>query len=630
MMSDVDLPAAHIRNQVASAIDVVVHLARLRDGRRVVWEIASVEGTHRGEPVVAPLFRFRPREGQLGGVRGDGHGAPDRFRARRSRRGRRRLAVRARGRRLSGLIVGGCWASRSGSAERAVQGRCDAGARCRRWPARPVHDPDGRTRKRPGRGRWPSSSAWGVSSSPVRSSGVVATASMRGGVGTCADVVGQRGSSPNATSSSPTRFGPIASALRAGMSVPQALAYAREESDPPLRPPGPRWWTALELGVPFEDALDGGRATSAPTTRAWSPACCGSIAGAGATCPPSLDQVAGTLRERRAAAREVRALTAQARLSGAILGFLPIGFFAFLWLTSRSEIEGAFRTPAGLAAIGLGLGARRPGVPVDPSAPGGPMSVTWPSRLPLPLRVRRLVASARSLLVGRRPRTGSPSMAGSPSAAAATARSGRSPRWIWIAGGCLVVLPVVALPFPAPLLVLVPCLRRLSPPPSSPRTRRDRRRPARSTPRSRSCSISWRRDRPPGSPLHSRSVAPPTVCGARSSDELAQTLDAVDLGARWREELRALPTVSICRTCVAPSSVLTRTETLGSSLSESRPRSSPRRSAGAASGGHRAGARGAGEDALPAWCSSSSPRSSSSRWCRCCSPPCSPSAERRR
>ena len=37
MMSDVDLPAAHIRNQVASAIDVVVHLARLprRASRRV-------------------------------------------------------------------------------------------------------------------------------------------------------------------------------------------------------------------------------------------------------------------------------------------------------------------------------------------------------------------------------------------------------------------------------------------------------------------------------------------------------------------------------------------------------------------------------------------------------------------
>ena len=45
MMSDVELPAAHVRKQVAAAIDVVVQLARLRDGRRVVWEVAAVEGT---------------------------------------------------------------------------------------------------------------------------------------------------------------------------------------------------------------------------------------------------------------------------------------------------------------------------------------------------------------------------------------------------------------------------------------------------------------------------------------------------------------------------------------------------------------------------------------------------------
>jgi len=66
MMSDVDLPAAHVRNQVASALDVVVHLARLRGGRRVVWEIAAVEGTRRGEPIVTPVFRYRPRDSSGG------------------------------------------------------------------------------------------------------------------------------------------------------------------------------------------------------------------------------------------------------------------------------------------------------------------------------------------------------------------------------------------------------------------------------------------------------------------------------------------------------------------------------------------------------------------------------------
>jgi pilus assembly protein CpaF len=72
MMSDIELPAAHIRNQVASAIDVVVQLARLRDGRRIVWEIAAVEGTHRGEPIVSPLFRYRGRDGDDAGFEATG------------------------------------------------------------------------------------------------------------------------------------------------------------------------------------------------------------------------------------------------------------------------------------------------------------------------------------------------------------------------------------------------------------------------------------------------------------------------------------------------------------------------------------------------------------------------------
>ncbi|MGH2966219.1 MAG: CpaF family protein [Solirubrobacterales bacterium] len=72
MMSDVDLPAAHIRAQVCAAIDVIVHLTRLRGGRRVVWEVAAVEGTRRAEPVVTPLFQFRPRSGSDGAFEASG------------------------------------------------------------------------------------------------------------------------------------------------------------------------------------------------------------------------------------------------------------------------------------------------------------------------------------------------------------------------------------------------------------------------------------------------------------------------------------------------------------------------------------------------------------------------------
>jgi pilus assembly protein CpaF len=67
LMSDVDLPIAHVRAQVASAIDVVVHTARLRDGRRVVFQIAAVEELDgAGDPIVLEVFGFRPRIGRHG------------------------------------------------------------------------------------------------------------------------------------------------------------------------------------------------------------------------------------------------------------------------------------------------------------------------------------------------------------------------------------------------------------------------------------------------------------------------------------------------------------------------------------------------------------------------------------
>ena len=58
LMSDVDLPAAHVREQVASALDVVVHMARLRDGRRIVTEITAVDGMRGGAPAMTSVFCF--------------------------------------------------------------------------------------------------------------------------------------------------------------------------------------------------------------------------------------------------------------------------------------------------------------------------------------------------------------------------------------------------------------------------------------------------------------------------------------------------------------------------------------------------------------------------------------------
>jgi pilus assembly protein CpaF len=66
MMSDVDLPIDHVRAQVASAIDVIVHTARLPGGRRTVTEIAAVDELVDGGHRTTTVFAFRPREGRAG------------------------------------------------------------------------------------------------------------------------------------------------------------------------------------------------------------------------------------------------------------------------------------------------------------------------------------------------------------------------------------------------------------------------------------------------------------------------------------------------------------------------------------------------------------------------------------
>lgn len=58
LMSGVDLPVAAIRDQIASAVDVVVHQARLADGSRRITEIAEVSGVEAGRVQMQTLFRW--------------------------------------------------------------------------------------------------------------------------------------------------------------------------------------------------------------------------------------------------------------------------------------------------------------------------------------------------------------------------------------------------------------------------------------------------------------------------------------------------------------------------------------------------------------------------------------------
>lgn len=56
-----DMPVLAIRQQIAAAIDIVIHLGRLRDNSRKVLEICEVSGVEEGEIRLHPLYRFKEK-----------------------------------------------------------------------------------------------------------------------------------------------------------------------------------------------------------------------------------------------------------------------------------------------------------------------------------------------------------------------------------------------------------------------------------------------------------------------------------------------------------------------------------------------------------------------------------------
>jgi pilus assembly protein CpaF len=59
-MSEVDVPFLALRDQINSAIDVIVQLERGADGRRRIVEVAAVSSRLREEFRLATLMRFEP------------------------------------------------------------------------------------------------------------------------------------------------------------------------------------------------------------------------------------------------------------------------------------------------------------------------------------------------------------------------------------------------------------------------------------------------------------------------------------------------------------------------------------------------------------------------------------------
>jgi pilus assembly protein CpaF len=59
LMSGMELPSRAIREQIASAVDIIIHESRLSDGSRKVTAITEVTGLEGNQIVMQDIFAFK-------------------------------------------------------------------------------------------------------------------------------------------------------------------------------------------------------------------------------------------------------------------------------------------------------------------------------------------------------------------------------------------------------------------------------------------------------------------------------------------------------------------------------------------------------------------------------------------
>ena len=61
----VEMPLSAIRQQIASAVDILIHLGRHRNGRRRVLEIVEINGLQEGEIKLNPLYKYQEEKSEM-------------------------------------------------------------------------------------------------------------------------------------------------------------------------------------------------------------------------------------------------------------------------------------------------------------------------------------------------------------------------------------------------------------------------------------------------------------------------------------------------------------------------------------------------------------------------------------
>ena len=146
----------------------------------------------------------------------------------------------------------------------------------------------------------------------------------------------------------------LASSLRAGHSFLQALDQVAAEIKDPSASEFHRVVSEIRLGRSIDDAMVEMADRVGGEDMRWAVMAVNIQRQVGGNLAEVLDIVAHTVRERAYVQRQVRVLSAEGRLSIAILAALPFGIFIYLSLMNPEYVSPLFTTMIGRLLLLIG------------------------------------------------------------------------------------------------------------------------------------------------------------------------------------------------------------------------------------------------------------------------------------
>ncbi|MGY1813068.1 type II secretion system F family protein [Blastococcus sp. SYSU D00820] len=143
----------------------------------------------------------------------------------------------------------------------------------------------------------------------------------------------------------------MASSLRAGHSLLRAVDAVSQEAEAPTSEEFARIVNETRVGRDLSDALDEVAARTGSDDFAWVAQAIAIHREVGGNLAEVLDVVGGTIRERNALRRQVKALSAEGKLSAVVLMALPFGVAGFIALTNPAYLSAFTETTAGVVML---------------------------------------------------------------------------------------------------------------------------------------------------------------------------------------------------------------------------------------------------------------------------------------